>query len=122
MVATDQKGIQGARIGIFHGGMLGHFAKLPQGGRADSQQPAHLAGSVDRSRLDGLGPEQSRQLFPGPRPQIEGRTGRAVRGQPGAALPEVWDLLGHASVEMTERYAHLAPERLRGAVARLDWA
>jgi site-specific recombinase XerD len=35
---------------------------------------------------------------------------------------EVRDLLGHASVEMTERYAHLAPERLRGAVARLDGA
>ncbi|WP_246327552.1 site-specific integrase [Candidatus Competibacter phosphatis] len=42
--------------------------------------------------------------------------------QAGAALVEVRDLLGHASIEMTERYAHLAPERLRGAVARLDWA
>jgi len=40
--------------------------------------------------------------------------------QAGAALPEVRDLLGHSSIEMTERYAHLAPERLRGAVARLD--
>ena len=42
--------------------------------------------------------------------------------QAGAALVEVRDLLGHASIEMTERYAHLAPERLRGAVARLDGA
>ena len=40
--------------------------------------------------------------------------------QAGAALPEVRDLLGHRSIEMTERYAHLAPERLRGAVARLE--
>ena len=40
--------------------------------------------------------------------------------QAGVPLPEVRDLLGHASIEMTERYAHLAPERLRGAVARLE--
>ena len=32
------------------------------------------------------------------------------------------DLLGHASIEMTERYAHLAPDRLRGAVAMLEAA
>ncbi|MCP5158516.1 MAG: site-specific integrase [Gammaproteobacteria bacterium] len=42
--------------------------------------------------------------------------------QAGAALAEVRDLLGHSSIEMTERYAHLAPERLRGAVARLEGA
>ena len=40
--------------------------------------------------------------------------------QAGVPLTEVRDLLGHASIEMTERYAHLAPERLRGAVARLE--
>lgn len=40
--------------------------------------------------------------------------------QAGAPLTEVRDLLGHASIEMTERYAHLAPERLRGTVARLE--
>lgn len=40
--------------------------------------------------------------------------------QAGATLPEVRDLLGHSSIEMTERYAHLAPDRLRGAVARLE--
>jgi len=61
-------------------------------------------------------------LFPGSRQQIEGRTGGAVHDQAGAALVEVRDLLGHASIEMTERYAHLAPERLRGAVARLEGA
>lgn len=41
--------------------------------------------------------------------------------QAGAPLTEVRDLLGHASIEMTERYAHLAPERLRGTVARLEY-
>ena len=38
----------------------------------------------------------------------------------GVPLAEVRDLLGHASVTMTERYAHLAPENVRAAVARLD--
>ena len=38
----------------------------------------------------------------------------------GAALSEVRDLLGHTTVKMTERYAHLAPENVRTAVARLD--
>ncbi|MCL2875137.1 MAG: site-specific integrase [Betaproteobacteria bacterium] len=38
----------------------------------------------------------------------------------GQPLPAVRDLLGHASVKMTERYAHLAPENVRAAVAVLD--
>ena len=38
----------------------------------------------------------------------------------GVALSEVRDLLGHSTVAMTERYAHLAPERIRAAVAVLD--
>lgn len=40
----------------------------------------------------------------------------------GVPLSEIRDLLGHASVTMTERYAHLAPERVRSAVAQLDLA
>jgi len=38
----------------------------------------------------------------------------------GQALTAVRDLLGHSSVVMTERYAHLAPENVRAAVAALD--
>lgn len=38
----------------------------------------------------------------------------------GASLMEVKELLGHADLKMTLRYAHLAPERLREAVGRLD--
>jgi len=38
----------------------------------------------------------------------------------GVPLAEVKDLLGHTTVRMTERYAHLAPEHVRAAVARLD--
>jgi len=38
----------------------------------------------------------------------------------GIPLTEIRDLLGHSSIEQTERYAHLAPDRLREAVAVLD--
>ncbi|WP_081255218.1 site-specific integrase [Pseudomonas putida] len=40
----------------------------------------------------------------------------------GVALAEVRDLLGHSTVMMTERYAHLAPARVRDAVRVLDQA
>ena len=72
-MAADQKGIQRARIGIFYGGMLGQLAELPQRGRADPQQPAHLAGPVDRPRCDPLGQQQSVKLTVGLRPEVEGR-------------------------------------------------
>lgn len=38
----------------------------------------------------------------------------------GVDLIKVRDLLGHSSIRMTERYAHLAPHRLHEAVAILD--
>ena len=38
----------------------------------------------------------------------------------GVTLKELQELLGHASLAMTMRYAHLAPERLRTAVTRLE--
>lgn len=38
----------------------------------------------------------------------------------GVALAEVRDLLGHSTITMTERYAHLAPARVRDAVGILD--
>lgn len=38
----------------------------------------------------------------------------------GVPLAEVRDLLGHKTVQMTERYAHLAPENLRFAVSKLE--
>jgi len=38
----------------------------------------------------------------------------------GVALAEVRDLLGHTTVKMTERYAHLAPENVRVAVSVLE--
>lgn len=38
----------------------------------------------------------------------------------GADLMDVRDLLGHSTIRMTERYAHLAPEKVRAAVALLE--
>jgi integrase len=38
----------------------------------------------------------------------------------GASLADVRAVLGHSDVKMTMRYAHLSPEHLRAAVARLD--
>ncbi len=38
----------------------------------------------------------------------------------GVPLSEVRDLLGHSTVTVTERYAHLAPEKVRSAVQQLD--
>ena len=38
----------------------------------------------------------------------------------GVPMPEVRDLLGHSSITMTEKYAHLAPENVRRAVNTLD--
>jgi hypothetical protein len=38
----------------------------------------------------------------------------------GVTLKELQELLGHASLAMTMRYAHLAPEHLRTAISRLE--
>ncbi len=40
--------------------------------------------------------------------------------QAGVPLLDVANLLRHASIEMTQRYAHLAPTSARNAVAKLD--
>ena len=40
--------------------------------------------------------------------------------QLGVPLNTVRDLLGHSSVAMSLRYAHLAPDQRRDAVAKLD--
>ena len=40
--------------------------------------------------------------------------------QRGLTLLEVKDTLGHQTITMSARYAHLAPDHLRAAVAVLD--
>ena len=42
--------------------------------------------------------------------------------QSGVNLYEVKDLLGHSSITLTERYAHLAPAHKVAAVAKLEAA
>lgn len=42
--------------------------------------------------------------------------------QAGVNLYEVKDLLGHSTIKLTERYAHLAPQQKRNAVALLESA
>ncbi|MEM7675436.1 MAG: site-specific integrase [Myxococcota bacterium] len=38
----------------------------------------------------------------------------------GRSIQEVQELLGHSSIQTTMRYAHLAPERMREAIATLE--
>jgi hypothetical protein len=40
----------------------------------------------------------------------------------GRPLIEVRDLLGHSTIKMTERYAHLAPDHLHNAVNDLGFS
>lgn len=40
--------------------------------------------------------------------------------QRGASIQAVQELLGHATLQMTMRYAHLAPDNLRSAIDLLD--
>ncbi len=60
---------------------------------------------------------------------IEGRsfihlrhTAASLMVQAGVPLFEVQQILGHSTPAMTQRYAHLRPEHLRGAVQALDLA
>lgn len=49
-------------------------------------------------------------------------TAAAWMVQAGVSLYEVQKVLGHSTPVMTQRYAHLAPEHLRGAAQALDAA
>ncbi len=85
VMATDEKGFQRAGIVVWHGGMLGQLAELPQGGRADPQHPAHLPRPVDRPRVEVLGPEQGLEQGFGLVPEIEARIGTPDAAQTACA-------------------------------------
>src|SRR5262249_46614117 len=40
--------------------------------------------------------------------------------QSGRSIPEVQEILGHKTMAMTQRYAHLGPKHLRTAITALD--
>jgi integrase len=69
---------------------------------------AYWEAAVVAARLDGLHFHDLRHTF------------ASWAMQRGATLPELQALLGHKTLAMTMRYAHLAPEHLRSAVSRLD--
>ncbi len=49
-----------------------------------------------------------------------GHTCAAWLVQAGVSLAQVRDVLGHGTITMTERYAHLPPENARSALAAID--
>ena len=69
---------------------------------------AAFLSAVERAGIKGFRFHDLRHTFAG---------WLTMRGRP---LKEVQELLGHKAIRMTERYSHLAPERLRNAVARLE--
>jgi len=54
------------------------------------------------------------------RPRNKRHTCAAWLVQAGVSLAKVRDVLGHSTVMMTERYAHLAPENARSALAAIE--
>lgn len=66
-----------------------------------------FAGAVRRAGLHDVTPHTLRHTF---------ASWLVIAGVP---LYEVRDLLGHSTIKLTERYAHLAPENLRAAVDRI---
>jgi integrase len=66
------------------------------------------ASAVDAAKLDDVNFHTLRHTF---------ASWAMMRG---ASLKELQELLGHATLQMTMRYAHLSPDRLRSAVSRLD--
>ena len=65
-------------------------------------------GAVEAAQLDDFRFHDLRHTF------------AAWAVQRGATLLELKEILGHHSLAMVTRYAHLAPEHLRTAVSRLD--
>jgi integrase len=78
------------------------------------------------SSRDRIGRETSAAMV---RAKIDGATFKDLRHtaaslmvQSGVPLYEVQKILGHSTPLMTQRYAHLAPGHLRGAIDKLDAA
>ncbi len=109
--------------------------------KSKSGKPREIpVASSLRAALNGLGPQRSGKVFGVPEitlrryfPKLLKEAGigdfrfhdlrhtfasRLVMS--GVDLYTVQRLLGHSSIKMTERYAHLAPDYLRAAIQRLE--
>jgi len=64
--------------------------------------------AVERAKLENFQVQDCRHMF------------ASWLVMAGISLQAVKDLLGHSSLTMTMRYAHLSPAHLREAVAKLD--
>jgi integrase len=107
----------------------GRRREVPLNGRADAVLARR--GSHAHGRVFGSNWNTYRNAFEGAvaRAKLEDfhfhdlrHTFASWTVQRGATLQEVKDLLGHSTLAMVMRYAHLSPEHLRSAVARLDAA
>ena len=107
----------------------GRRREVPLNGRADAVLARR--GSHAHGRVFGSNWNTYRNAFEGAvaRAKLEDFRFHDLRHtfaswtvQRGATLQEVKDLLGHSTLAMVIRYAHLSPEHLRCAVARLDTA
>jgi hypothetical protein len=87
------------------------LSALPKNGRQLFPRSIRTAweGAVERAGIKNLHFHDTRHDF---------ASQLTMKGRP---LREVQELLGHKTLAMTMRYSHLAPERLRDAVASLDF-
>lgn len=53
------------------------------------------------------------------RPHDQRHTAAVYMLRAGATLPEIRDVLGHSTIKVTERYAHVAPEQVRATVEKI---
>ena len=88
--------------------------------RAAHYEPPPLQISSDKNPNRRLKPTQSGRLIHSR--GVLSRLNRLVNFNPAQVVSfnPAPTLLGHTTVKMTERYAHLAPENVRTVLARLD--
>jgi integrase len=93
---------------------------IPLPAQADAIGRRRLPWGMDKSRLrDAWVKARAAAKRPDVRWHDLRHTYASWLVQDGQALTAVRDLLGHSSTAVTNRYAHLAPAHLRGAVASL---
>ncbi len=87
--------------------VFAHIDSLWRGQRIGDLKKS-FASACNRAQIKGVTPHTLRHTF---------ASWLVMAGRP---LLEVRDLLGHSTIKMTERYAHLAPENLADAVSSIE--